>query len=124
MAVPSRAAPRGFTLIELLVVIFIIVLVSVVTLLVTPEQSEKLALAQNQGTLQFVLRNGGDSVNPDTPAVDMAALTGVQKAMPTLRSEPPHAKRATVVKPAPDAYVVETVANGKVTVAKFQIIPE
>src|SRR5437899_4978126 len=39
--------------------------VSVVTLLVTPEQSEKLALAQNQGTLQFVLRNGGDSVKPD-----------------------------------------------------------
>ena len=98
--------------------------VSVVTLLVTPEQSEKLALAQNQGTLQFVLRNGGDSVNPDTPAVDMAALTGVQKAMPALRSEPSHAKRAAVVKPAPDAYVVETVANGKVTVAKFQIIPE
>src|SRR6266852_3695421 len=30
--------------------------VGVVTLLVTPEQSETLALAQNQGTLQFVLR--------------------------------------------------------------------
>src|SRR5712692_2600426 len=51
--------------------------VTVVTLLVTPEQSEKLALAQNQGTVQFVLRNGGDSVNPETPAVDMAGLTGM-----------------------------------------------
>src|SRR6266849_6719382 len=39
--------------------------VTVVTLLVTPEQSEKLALAQNQvqsqGTIHFVLRNGGDT---------------------------------------------------------------
>src|SRR6266571_890726 len=49
--------------------------VNVVTLLVSPEQSEKLALAQNQGTIHFVLRNGGDSANTDVPAVDMAELT-------------------------------------------------
>jgi len=41
--------------------------VGVVTLLVTPEQSEKLALAQNQGTIHFVLRNGGDSANAEVP---------------------------------------------------------
>ncbi len=52
--------------------------VSVVTLLVTPEQSEKLALAENQGTIQFVLRNGADAASPDTPAIDMAQLTGAQ----------------------------------------------
>src|SRR5207237_105304 len=55
--------------------------VSVVTLLVTPEQSQKLALAQaetqNQGSIHFVLRNGGDSATPDTAPVDMAALAGV-----------------------------------------------
>src|SRR5580765_6717417 len=55
---------------------------TVVTLLVTPEQSQKLALAQSQGTIQFVLRNGGDSANPETPAVDMTELTGGQKAPP------------------------------------------
>ncbi|PYX81718.1 MAG: Flp pilus assembly protein CpaB, partial [Acidobacteria bacterium] len=43
--------------------------IGVVTLLVSPEQSEKLALAQNQGTVHFVLRNGGDSAEPNTPAV-------------------------------------------------------
>src|SRR3989442_4120769 len=53
--------------------------VTVVTLLVTPEESEKLALAQNQGTVQFVLRNGGDSVNPETPAGDIAGCAGIQK---------------------------------------------
>src|SRR5882724_11826556 len=51
--------------------------VGVVTLLVTPEQSEKLALAENQGTIQFVLRNGGDSANAEVPPVDMAGLTGI-----------------------------------------------
>src|SRR6266571_4370735 len=53
--------------------------VNVVTLLVSPEQSEKLALAQNQGTIHFVLRNGGGSANTDVPAVDMAELTGIAK---------------------------------------------
>jgi pilus assembly protein CpaB len=97
--------------------------VTVVTLLVTPEQSQKLALAQSQGTIQFVLRNGGDSANPETPAVDIADLTGVQK-IPLLPLEPAQPKRvAAVVKPS-DAYVVETVANGKVTVATFHANPE
>ena len=95
--------------------------ITVVTLLVTPEQSEKLALAQNQGTIQFVLRNGGDSVNPETPAVDMAELIGVRK-MPPPQPETAHPKRvaaaAAVVKP-PEPYLVETVANGKVTTATF-----
>src|SRR5438067_3472783 len=68
--------------------------VAVVTLLVTPEQSEKLALAQNQGTLQFALRNGGDSVNTDTAAVDLAALTGAPRILPTVQPETVHARPA------------------------------
>jgi pilus assembly protein CpaB len=100
--------------------------VTVVTLLVTPEQSQKLALAQSQGTIQFVLRNGGDSANPETPAVDLAELTGVQKIQPP-SPRPAQPKRvaavAAVVKPS-DAYLVETVANGKVTVSTFHVHPE
>ncbi len=103
--------------------------VTVVTLLVTPEQSQKLALAQSQGTIQFVLRNGGDSANPETPVVDLAALTGGQKTPPPspqpLQPTPPKrvAAVAAVVKPS-DAYLVETVANGKVTVSTFHVHPE
>jgi pilus assembly protein CpaB len=100
--------------------------VTVVTLLVTPEQSQKLALAQSQGTIQFVLRNGGDAANPETPVVDLAELTGVQKTPPPSPA-PPQPKRAAavvaVVKPS-DAYLVETVANGKVTVSTFHVRPE
>ena len=77
--------------------------VTVITLLVTPEQSQKLALAQSQGTIQFVLRNGGDSANPETPAVDLSDLTGVQKTPPPPLA-PARPKRvaavAAVVKPS------------------------
>ena len=93
--------------------------VSVVTLLVTPEESEKLALAQsqatqNQGSIHFVLRNGGDAARPNTAPVDMAELAGIPKKVPPQL----HAKSAPAPK-APEPYTVETVSGGKVTVAKF-----
>ncbi len=93
--------------------------VSVVTLLVTPEESEKLALAQsqatqNQGSIHFVLRNGGDAARPNTAPVDMAELAGIEKKTP----QPLHARRAPAPK-APEGYTVETLSGGKITVAKF-----
>jgi pilus assembly protein CpaB len=94
--------------------------VSVVTLLVTPEESEKLALAQsqttqNQGSIHFVLRNGGDAARPDTAPVDMAELAGIPKKV---QPEAPHMKRVRTEK-APEAYTVETMSGGKITVARF-----
>jgi pilus assembly protein CpaB len=95
--------------------------VSVVTLLVSPEESEKLALAQsqaaqNQGTIHFVLRNGGDTATPETAPVDMAELTGIPRKQP----EAAHTRRAVAVKPPePATYSVETLVGGKVIVAKF-----
>lgn len=95
--------------------------VSVVTLLVTPEESEKLALAQNQaaqnqGTIHFVLRNGGDVARPDTGPVDMAALSGVPRKI----EQKPRRRRNVAVKiPEPATYNVETLVGGKVLVSKF-----
>jgi len=98
--------------------------VTVVTLLVTPEQSEKLALAESQGTLHFALRNGGDSANPETPTVDMAELTGVpKKVAPEPKPEKQIPRRVPVVK-APEFYSVETVAGAKSSVSKFPVSPE
>jgi pilus assembly protein CpaB len=96
--------------------------VNVVTLLVSPEQSEKLALAQNQGTIHFVLRNGGDSASPDVAPVDMAALAGIAKKPP--QPEIKHTKQVAAPVKLPDVYTVETLMNGKTTVAKFPVIPE
>src|SRR6266436_1323539 len=96
--------------------------VNVVTLLVSTEQSEKLALAQHQGTIHFVLRNGGDSASPDVPPVDMAGLAGIEKKAP--QSEVKHVEQAAAAVKAPDVYTVETLVNGKTTIAKFPAIQE
>jgi pilus assembly protein CpaB len=48
-----------------------------VTLLVTPQQAETLTLAQNGGTIQLILRNGGDQNIEKTDGVSMSALYGV-----------------------------------------------
>ena len=96
--------------------------VNVVTLLVTPEQSEKLALAQNQGTIHFVLRNSGDSASPDVRPVDIAELAGIAKK--PLEPVTKHVKQVAAMVRLPEVYTVETVVNGKITIAKFPAKPE
>ena len=97
--------------------------VNVITLLVTPEDSEKLALAENQGSIQFVLRNGGDSAKPNTLPVDMAELSGNPKKLVQPEAVRPN-NRKTAIKAPQKTYDVETVAGGKTTVAKFNTPPQ
>jgi pilus assembly protein CpaB len=54
--------------------------VTVVTLLVNPEQSERLALASTEGKIQLALRNPMDQTAPETPGVKTAALVGAARA--------------------------------------------
>ena len=54
--------------------------VTVVTLLVTPEQSERLALASTEGKIQLALRNPLDLGAPETPGIKTAGLMGSVKA--------------------------------------------
>ena len=92
--------------------------VTVVTLLVTPEQSTKLVLAQNQGTIQIALRNGGDSVNPEVASVDLADLAGTPKTL----AKPVSVATNRLIRVKPTSaplYTVETVIGGKVSVASF-----
>lgn len=91
--------------------------VKVVTLLLTPEQSETLMLAQSQGRVQIALRNGGDAATPQVAAVSTNELAGMKKPVePEVR----RAGHAVVRPPKPPAYTVETIAAGKVTTAKFE----
>jgi pilus assembly protein CpaB len=53
--------------------------VTVVTLLVTPEQVERLALASTEGKIQLALRNPLDQGAPVTPGMKPAILLGVTK---------------------------------------------
>jgi pilus assembly protein CpaB len=56
--------------------------VTVVTLLVNPEQSERLALASTEGKIQLALRNPMDQTSPETPGVKTAALVGTARMAP------------------------------------------
>ena len=52
------------------------VTVNVVTLLVDPQQSERLTLASTEGKIQLALRNPLDKTAPQTPGIRPAALLG------------------------------------------------
>jgi pilus assembly protein CpaB len=68
--------------------------VKAVTLQVTPEQAEKLALASSEGKLQLVMRNSVDQGDEKTPGVNKRELLGGDRATPvpepgSLKSEQP-----------------------------------
>jgi len=55
--------------------------VKAVTLQVTPEQAEKLALASSEGKLQLVMRNSVDQNDEVTPGANKATLLAGEKAL-------------------------------------------
>ena len=67
------------------------VAVTVVTLLVFPEQSERLALASTEGKIQLALRNPLDQGAPDTPGIKTAGLMG--RVTPALKTAAPTTAR-------------------------------
>jgi len=56
------------------------VTVNVVTLIVDPQQSERLTLASTEGKIQLALRNPLDKTAPPTPGIRPAALLGFAPA--------------------------------------------
>jgi len=75
--------------------------VKAITLQVTPEQAEKLALASSEGKLQLVMRNSVDQGDEKTPGVNKRGLLSGERATPapdpgSLKSEQPKTN-----KPAP-----------------------
>ena len=73
--------------------------VKAVTLLVTPEQAEKLALASSEGKLQLVMRNSIDQGDEQTKGINKRGLLGGDRAVPapepgSLKSEQPETRLA------------------------------
>jgi pilus assembly protein CpaB len=85
--------------------------VTVVTLLVNPEQSERLALASTEGKIQLALRNPMDQGAPATPGIRTAGLMGAVAAKPQqMASARPRAKsNEPVTQTAPAAAPLPTV---------------
>lgn len=74
--------------------------VTVVTLLVTPEQAERLALATAEGKIQLALRNPLDTGTPETPGVRPAVLLGAARGGPAPRPAARPAARPASASPA------------------------
>jgi pilus assembly protein CpaB len=91
--------------------------VDVVTLLVTPQDAERVVLASTQGTMHFVLRSGTDRTVVTQAESRMSELTG-NPATP-VRSEKPKliAKQAAPVK---KSYVVEVIRGQKQSTESFE----
>jgi len=92
--------------------------VNVVTLLVNPEESERLTLAANEGKIQLALRNPLDKGATETPGVKPAALLGMAKpatmAANRVRLAAPRNPVPVVISPGdPEPVTVEVIRGDK-----------
>lgn len=95
--------------------------VSVITLMVSPEQAERLALASTEGKVQLALRNPLDQGAPQTPGIKPAALLGTATPeAPKLQARPyrpvvnvAKAKPAVTAPLEPPAPTVEVIRGDK-----------
>ena len=87
--------------------------VTVVTLLVTPEQAEELTLAATEGRIQLALRNTLDSEEVATPGRRITSLVSGPRS-----SRPGAASPGTAVPVDPER-VIESYEGGRRTLLKF-----
>jgi pilus assembly protein CpaB len=87
---------------------------TVVTLLVKPEDAERVDLASSQGTVHFVLRNGVDRQEFKGPPVLLSQLSG----MPAPAPEKTVQRRLQLVVAKP--YSVETILGTTPRTDNFQ----
>jgi pilus assembly protein CpaB len=93
--------------------------VSVVTMLVNPEEAERLTLASTEGKIQLALRNPLDKTIPATPGVRPSALFGV--GVPTrtavartrVAQAGPSSVKPVVAAVAPELPTVEIIRGDK-----------
>jgi pilus assembly protein CpaB len=89
---------------------------TVVTLLVTPEDAERVALAAAEGSIMLTLRNPLDTLPTETKGTRLAALMGAPDPAPVVRVVQ-GVRRAEAPKPeppaAPSVYSVETIRAAK-----------
>jgi pilus assembly protein CpaB len=90
----------------------------VITLLVSPDDAQKLTLASTQGRIQLALRNPLDTKQQDLSATNTGALYGASTPAPhrpvvrhTREVQPP---------PIPSSYVVEVIQGNKKQTTEFK----
>jgi pilus assembly protein CpaB len=75
--------------------------VNVVTMLVNPDEAERLTLASTEGKIQLALRNPMDQTAPQTPGVKPAVLMGMAASGPVRRVASRNVVARPDARPAP-----------------------
>jgi pilus assembly protein CpaB len=93
---------------------------SVVTLMVSPEDAERVALAQTRGTIILTLRNPLDTMTTPSEGVRLSGLVGGAPpprtpARPAVVRQPIEPKPVPAVVVAPKPYTVDTIRAAKRT---------
>jgi len=88
--------------------------VDVVTLLLTPEDSQKIQLATTQGVIQFILRNGTDSKTAELQPARLDQLVLMPKAAVVGKNG-----NKIAIKAKPTYTTLEVIQGTKSSVAKF-----
>lgn len=88
--------------------------VKVVTLLVTPQEAERLALASGQGTLRLAMRNYDDTKVVYTHGADVHQLIDAYTGGPVMQQQAHNGvtRAAVRVRPRPKPVTVEVLRNG------------
>jgi pilus assembly protein CpaB len=97
-----------------------------VTLLVTPEEAEKLTLAANEGVLQLALRSGGDEDLHQSDGVGLKELMSKRQPPPAPRvvqTQPVVSKPPPPPPPEPVVKTVEIIRPNKREEVKFEEMP-
>jgi pilus assembly protein CpaB len=96
--------------------------VNVVTLLLSPEDSEKLTLARANASIQFVLRSGADTAQLKAAPINWGQITAPPIAKP---AEAPKRKKveakvkAAAAPPARPVYTIEVIQGDKRSLENF-----
>ena len=90
--------------------------VTVVTLLVTPDESERLALASTEGKIQLALRNPMDTATLVTPGVKPGVLLGMSAPKAIVRKPVAPGQPAPPAPPPPSVEVIKGDKRSQVVV--------
>jgi pilus assembly protein CpaB len=91
---------------------------TVVTLLVKPEDAERVVMASSQGSVHFALRNGDDRQEVKGNPVLLSQLSGATPPPPPPEPQKPAVKQIQVIVPKP--YTVETILGTKSRTDSFE----
>jgi len=91
----------------------------VITLLVSPDDGQKLALAGQEGRIQLALRNPLDTRKEEIAATRESSLYPAGAAAATAPRPKPRKSSASVPVAAPSVYTIETIRGSKRDETKF-----